>query len=103
MPCPVMASVVTARMKPIMAARPFSFSEKMVNPCGTDWSCPSALMCKRARFVTLVTCAALLAANELTEDGVAGIVLAETTGDTETNAEVFMMMMRVGERWTICG
>ncbi len=32
-PFPVIASVVSARMKPIIAARPFSCSENVVNPC----------------------------------------------------------------------
>lgn len=44
-PCPVIASVTTASTNPIIAARPFSCSENGVNPCGTDLSSDSALMC----------------------------------------------------------
>ena len=48
-PLPVSASVSRARVKPIIAARPFSCSEKKVKPCGIDLFSLSIAMRKLAR------------------------------------------------------
>lgn len=89
MPWPVIASVTTARTKPIMAARPLRFSEKDVKPWGMDLSFSSSVMrATRARFGTDTG-----ARREVNE--VVATVDAEraTTGVTETNAE--FMLSRV--------
>lgn len=49
--------------------------------------------------MTLATGATLAVVKELTEGDTARLVFLETTGETETNAEVFIVWVWVGCNW----
>ncbi len=86
-PFPVIASVTSARMKPIIAARPFSCSENVVNPCGIFlFSSPAAM-----RRVALRDGATVTLCDEVKEDTArVGEVKRARTGAPEMKAIVLV-------------
>lgn len=85
-PLPVIASVVRAKMKPIMAALPFNCSENAVKPWGI-FSFLSAIMEMDAVRRGATTACVLLEVNEVVKEG----VVRASTGTAETNAVEFIV------------
>ena len=90
-PWPVIASVATARMNPIIAARPLSCSENGVKPCGTDLSSPSSAIEKRAARRRTTATLLFSGTLDVTNEETVATGDRAVMGVAETKAVVFMV------------